>query len=66
MIIERPVYYIIWKERPIQFMTEDNSPTDYLRDACMYDSQKEAEDVIKTYDDPDEFEVIDGQIVVQI
>lgn len=66
MIIERPVYYIIWKERPIQFMNEDYKPTDYFDEACQYSSRKEALEVIKMYDKPDDFEVVSGQIVVQI
>ena len=66
MIIERPVYYIIWKERPIQFMNEDDKPTDYFDEAYQYSSRKEALEVIKMYDKPDDFEVVSGQIVVQI
>lgn len=66
MIIERPVYYIIWKERPIQFMTSENGPTDYFDEACQYNSRQEADEVIKMYDKHDELEILSGHIEVQI
>lgn len=66
MIIERPVYYVMWKERPIQFMTSEHAPTDYFDEACQYNSKQEAEEIIKLYDKDNELEIISGHIEVQI
>lgn len=66
MILTRPVYFIMWRNRPIQFMTYDHSPTDYFEDAAQYDSKEEAERIIATYDEPDQFEIVDGKFEVDI
>lgn len=66
MIIEKPIYYIMWKERPIQFMTSEHTPTDYFDEAYQYSSRQEADEVIKMYDKNDELEILSGHIEVQI
>lgn len=66
MILTRPVYFIIWKERPIQFLTDEHTPTDYFEDAAQYDSKKDAEYIISTLDEHDQFEVVEGKFEVSI
>lgn len=66
MILTKPVYFIMWKERPIQFLTDGHTPTDYFEDAAPYGSKKEADFIVSTLDEPDQFDVIEGKFEVNI
>ena len=67
MKIERPVFFIgIKGTRPVELMCEEHCGVDEFEDAYPYYSRQEAENTIKTYDEPENYEIVEGKMMVQI
>ena len=66
MIVTRPIYYIIFKDRPIQFLDEGCNPTSYFEEAYGFDKRIDAECQVAKTNEPDLFEIIEGKFEVEI
>lgn len=66
MKLERDIYFIVTKGRPTKFhMGDGNMEGDY-EDAEMYLKKSVAENVLSTFDEPQDFEIISGTMKVEI
>lgn len=66
MLVSTPVYYISTKSQPREFMSEYHSPVKALPDSAIYFDRRAAENEIDCYDEPEEYEIIQGRIIVDI
>ena len=58
MIIKFNKYAIVTKEKPIEFGDYDSNTTDNIEDAMLNDSEEIANNVLKTFDAPEEYEIL--------
>lgn len=66
MKINRKIYFIATKNRPIRFISDYCSEIDELKDARIFNSEDEAKEELETFDDEVEFEVVEGEIIVDL
>jgi len=59
-------YAIITKERPMEFINVDCNTTDRIEEAMLNDSEYIVNDVLKTFDNPEEYEVLHVKITYEI
>ena len=66
MRIVRTIYFIVSKNKPIEFYAGRGEMSEYFRDAKIFDDQFSAEDELLLFDDPDDYEILMGKIEVKI
>jgi len=59
-------YAIVSKEKPIEFIDESCDTTDNIEDAMLNDSEEIANSVLKTFDDPEEYEILHVKITYEL
>jgi len=59
-------YALITKERPMEFIDGNCNTTDRIEEAMLNDSEIIANDVLKTFDNPEEFEVLPVNITYEL
>jgi len=59
-------YTLITKERPMEFIDGDCNTTDRIEEAMLNDSEIIANDVLKTFDNPEEFEILPVNITYEL
>ena len=62
MKLEKEVYFIITKSRPIRFHMGDGNMEGEFEDAEIYLSKEEAENELSEFDEPENFETLKGMI----
>lgn len=66
MTVESRAYIIATKERPIWFIRDDGHVTDRLTEAAIYSDPDEARREICNFDEPENYTVIEGDIMFTI
>ena len=66
MLVSTPVYFVSTKSRPCEFLSEYHSPVNALCDSAIYFDRRVAENEIDCCDEPEEYEIIQGRIIVDI
>lgn len=66
MRIERTVYFITTKDRPVFFHGGDGYLTDDFAEAEIYNFMDEAESEIEEMDAPDSYEIVKGTIGCEV
>ena len=67
MRIERTIYFIITKNRPIEFYAGDGEFTENFGEGVLYfDFLDEAEDELNDFDEPEKYEIISGTVGVDV
>ena len=66
MFVDRTIYFIVSKERPIMFHAGNGELSDDFAEAFQYESYERAYLDLDTFDEPDKFEVIKGRVVVNL
>lgn len=66
MRIERTVYFIITKKRPIEFHAGDGEMTDEFADAEVYKFLDEAQNELNEFDEPNKFVIIQGTLGCEV
>ena len=66
MTVESKAYIIATKERPIWFIRDDGNVTDRLTEATIYNDPDEARREICSFDEPENYTVIEGDIIFTI
>ena len=66
MRIEKTVYYIVTKDRPIEFHAGNGQMRDNFADAEAYQYMDEAEEELETFDEPEKFEIIKGTVGIEV
>jgi hypothetical protein len=64
--ITKDIYYIATVKRPVRFINKNAEEVDILGEANIFFCKDEAEYVKSTFDEPEEFEIVEGQIIVDI
>jgi len=59
-------YVLITKERPMEFIDGNCNTTDRIEEAMLNDSEIIANDVLKTFDNQEEFEVLPVNITYEL
>lgn len=59
-------YAIVTKERPIEFIDDGCDTTDNIEDAMLNDSEEIAKSVLKTFDTPEEYEILHIRITYEM
>jgi len=59
-------YALITKERPMKFIDGNCNTTDRIEEAMLNDSEIIVNDVLKTFDNPEEFEVLPVNITYEL
>lgn len=66
MTVESKAYIIATKERPIWFIRDNGDVTDRLTEATIYSDPDEARREIRNFDEPENYTVIEGDIMFTI
>lgn len=66
MIISRTKYAIITRKRPTEFLMGSGELTEDFEQAVILDGQSELENEIRSLDEPDNFEVVEVTIMVEV
>ena len=66
MLLVREVYFIMTKERPIEFhMGNGNMGCDFT-DAEQYITKEQAEKELSEFDEPENYEILKGSVSTEI
>ena len=66
MKITKDIYYIATVKRPVRFFNKNAEEVDNLDEANIFFCKNEAEYEKSTFDEPEDVEIVEGQIVVDI
>ena len=66
MRIERTVYFIVTKNRPIEFYAGDGEFTENFREGVYFEFPDEAEDELNDFDESEKYEIISGNVGVDV
>lgn len=66
MIIQQIKFIIVKREGKILFHECDGNMTEYFNEVEMYDSDKQAQSIIDTFDEPEKFEIMPVKIECSI
>lgn len=66
MRVEKTIYFIVSKKRPIEFYAGDGEFTENFGEGVYFDFPDEAEDELNDFDEPEKYEILRGTIGVDV
>lgn len=66
MKITKKIYFIATISKPIRLINERSEKVDTLDNAYIFFNKDEAEGELADFDEPEKFEIVEGEIVVDL